>query len=175
MVPTAPVEAAVEPIDQNPVYSFDEPWQADAFATVVHLSRNGAFSWTEWVNVFSSEISAHPQCDGETVSEAYYRQWLRSLEIIVGKHFGIQAHSILARQSRWRKAYLHTRHGSPVLLENAPFSADADYASAESDAESDHHHHRHSHDHDAGLHHDHASMAPKPKPIAISPAVISRP
>jgi nitrile hydratase accessory protein len=174
MVSTALLDAAVEPIDQTPAHSFDEPWQADAFATAVYLSRNGAFSWAEWVDVFSSEIDAHPQRDGETVSDAYYRQWLRSLEIIVGRHFGIQAHSILARQSRWREAYLHTRHGSQVLLENAPFGEDADYASAESDSESDHHDHHHSSHHDDGMHHDRARVAPKPKPIAISPAMILR-
>lgn len=163
--------ASSAPFDQAPAHNFDEPWQADAFATIVHLCRSGALSWNEWVQIFSAEIVAHSQHEGETVSDAYYRQWLRSVETVVGRYFGIQANSISARQSRWREAYLHTRHGSPVLLDNAPLGDDAYYAV--SDTEFEHHEHDDSdhHNHDSQ---NHAHPPPKPKPIAVSPAVMSQ-
>jgi nitrile hydratase accessory protein len=165
---TVTADVSHDPLGQMPAHNFDEPWQADAFATVVHLTRSGDFSWNEWVKIFSAEIAEHPQTNEETISDAYYRQWLRSVEIAVGRYFGIQANSISARQSRWREAYLHTRHGNPVSLDNAPFGDDAHYAS---EARFEDHHHDHHHDRDA---HDHARTPPKPKPIAISPAATSR-
>jgi len=56
--------------------AFAEPWMAQAFACAVHLSRQGLFTWNEWVDLFSAEIKAHPQQPGEAANAAYYRQWL---------------------------------------------------------------------------------------------------
>src|SRR5689334_15204931 len=64
--------------------AFAEPWMAQVFACAVHLSRQGLFTWNEWVDVFSAEIKAHPQQPGEAANAAYYRQWLAALETIVG-------------------------------------------------------------------------------------------
>src|SRR6201987_6471225 len=65
--------------------AFAEPWMAQAFACTVPLSRQGLFTWNEWVDVFSAEIKAHPQQSGEAANAAYYRQWLAALENIVGQ------------------------------------------------------------------------------------------
>src|SRR3984885_2911477 len=65
--------------------AFAEPWMAQGFACAVHLSRQGLFTWNEWVDVFSAEIKAHPQEPGEAANAAYYRQWLAALETIVGR------------------------------------------------------------------------------------------
>ena len=64
--------------------AFAEPWMAQVFACAVHLSRNGLFTWNEWVDVFSAEVKTHPQRPGEAANAAYYRQWLAALETIVG-------------------------------------------------------------------------------------------
>ena len=37
---------------------FAEPWQAEAFALVVHLNQVGAFTWSEWTEALSREIAA---------------------------------------------------------------------------------------------------------------------
>src|SRR5713101_4834904 len=63
---------------------FAEPWMAQAFACAIQLSRQGLFTWSEWVEVFSAEIKVHPAAAGETSNAAYYRQWLAALETIVG-------------------------------------------------------------------------------------------
>ena len=63
---------------------FVEPWQAQVFACAIQLSRQGLFTWSEWVEIFSAEIKVHPQTCTETANAAYYRQWLAALETVVG-------------------------------------------------------------------------------------------
>lgn len=137
--------------------SFAEPWMAQAFACAIHLSRRGVFTWTEWVEVFSTEIKTHPQQRGETANSAYYRQWLAALETIVGRKGAASTAEITERQEAWRRAYLNTPHGQPVELENAAAAPAA---------------HGHDHQHSAPDHHHHHGRAKHdaPKPIAVSPA-----
>jgi nitrile hydratase accessory protein len=117
------------------------------------LSRQGLFTWNEWVEVFSAGIKAHPQQPGEAANAAYYRQWLAALETIVGQKGAASQAEISERHETWRKAYLNTPHGQPVELHHAaaPPSAAA------------HHHQNHDHDHD---HHQHGA----PEPVSVSPA-----
>jgi nitrile hydratase accessory protein len=132
--------------------NFAEPWMAQAFACAVHLSRQGLFTWKEWVEVFSDEIKAHPEQPGETSNAAYYRQWLAALETIVGLKGAASTTEISERQEAWRKAYLNTPHGQPVELHHADTAPVAPAHAA-------HHHHDDGDDH----HHD------APKPVAVSP------
>jgi nitrile hydratase accessory protein len=134
---------------------FAEPWQAEAFACTLQLSRQGVFTWAEWVAAFSAEIKTAPVRPGETHNEAYYRQWLTALERIVGQKGAASPSEIDARQEAWRQAYLNTPHGAPVELANAACPP----------AEAGHHHHDHDHDH--AHEHDHRDA---PKPVAVSPA-----
>jgi nitrile hydratase accessory protein len=127
---------------------FAEPWMAQAFACAIQLSRQGLFTWSEWVEVFSAEIKAHPAQSGETSNAAYYRQWLAALETMVGLKGAASTAEITERQETWRQAYLNTPHGQPVELRH---TATAPTASA--------------HDHGHG-HHQHGS----PKPLTVSPA-----
>jgi nitrile hydratase accessory protein len=128
--------------------AFAEPWMAQVFACAVHLSRQGLFTWNEWVDVFSAEIKAHPQEAGEAANAAYYRQWLAALETIVGRKGAASTSEISERQETWRQAYLNTPHGQPVEQHRAG-------ASPEPTA---HHHHHHDH-------HQHV-----PKPVSVSSA-----
>ncbi|HLZ82388.1 MAG TPA: nitrile hydratase accessory protein [Caulobacteraceae bacterium] len=92
---------------------FDEPWQAEAFALVVHLERTGAFSWSEWTEALAAEIAAAgPAADGAR----YYEQWLAALEGLVTRR-GLAASEALAeRKQAWARAYERTPHGQPVTL-----------------------------------------------------------
>ena len=129
--------------------AFAEPWMAQAFACTVHLSRQGLFTWNEWVDVFSAEIKTHPQRPGEAANAAYYRQWLAALETIVGLKGAASTTEITDRQETWRQAYLNTPHGQPVELHHAVASP----------AATAHHYH----------HDDHRQHA-APKPVNVSPA-----
>lgn len=64
--------------EEGPV--FDQPWQAKAFSMIVHLHQAGLFPWPEWVRIFSEEIKAAPALPGESVNDAYYRQWASAME-----------------------------------------------------------------------------------------------
>ena len=48
--------------ESGPVFA--EPWQAQAFALVVHLHGKGAFTWQEWASALSDEIK-HAAARGE--------------------------------------------------------------------------------------------------------------
>ena len=118
---------------------FAEPWQAQAFACALQLSRQGLFTWSEWVEVFSAEIAVHPQTSDETADAAYYRQWLAALETIVGLTGAVSPAEISERQEAWREAYLKTPHGQPVELSNS-VRAPAATAYHHIDDHSDHQH-----------------------------------
>ena len=124
--------------------AFAEPWMAEAFACAVHLNRRGLFGWSEWVEVFSAAIKAHPQQPGEEADAAYYRQWLAALETIVGLKGAASTAEISERQETWRRAYLNTPHGQPVELHHAAAPPQAAH------------------------HHEHHQHGP-PKPISVSP------
>ncbi|MFD2416494.1 nitrile hydratase accessory protein [Amycolatopsis pigmentata] len=98
---------------------FAEPWQAQAFACVHQLSDRGLFTWHEWTEVFGAQIADHPQMAGETVEQAYYRQWLGALETILVRGEVCAEADLTATAERWHRAYLNTPHGEPVELDNA--------------------------------------------------------
>ena len=149
-----PLETVDLPRDENgPV--FDYPWQAQAFALTVELHKAGRFSWPEWVEVFSEEIKASPARPGESVNDAYYRQWMAALETMVSSRNLLDRDGLAARKEEWKQAYLNTPHGQPILLANAACPP-----------AHDHHHHDHNHDHDGHHHH-----APARKPVAVSAAL----
>ena len=109
------------------------------------MSRQGLFTWSEWVEVFSAEIKTHPAQPGEASNAAYYRQWLAALETIVGMKGAASTAEITERQETWRKAYLNTPHGQPVELRHATAAP----AAAHRDG-----------------HHQHGAA----EPVAVSPA-----
>lgn len=104
------------PLDLEKEPEFAAPWQAEAFACAVALSRRGLFTWAQWVDVFSAEVRAHPVQPNEAHDDAYHRQWLAALERIVRLKGGLSASELAERVERWRQAYLRTPHGEPVEL-----------------------------------------------------------
>jgi nitrile hydratase accessory protein len=67
------------PRDEDGVV-FAAPWEAKAFAMVVHLHQQGCFEWRDWVNTLVGEISA----DRERATETpYYQLWLTAAEKLV--------------------------------------------------------------------------------------------
>lgn len=129
---------------------FEQPWHAEVFATTLSLSRNGLFSWSEWVEFFSARIADAPQLPDEDAGAAYYRQWLAALEAILDRKKIIEPERISEAKEDWRRSYLHTEHGKPVVfrrgLPEPPHHHDEDH----------HHHHHQAHV---------AAM-----PISVSPA-----
>jgi nitrile hydratase accessory protein len=90
---------------------FEEPWQAQAFALVVHLHEQGAFTWTEWAAALSDELRGVPD-DGTH----YYEHWLAALERLVRERGLAEETALAARKEAWADAYRRTPHGKPVEL-----------------------------------------------------------
>ena len=97
------------PSDQEgPVFA--EPWQAQAFALAVSLNERGLFSWSEWVEQFSSEISQ----DGNP--EQYYQQWMDALEKLLAAKGIVDEEERHHRKDAWDRASRATPHGEPIRL-----------------------------------------------------------
>ena len=132
----------------DPARPFAEPWQAQAFAMTMHLSQRGAFSWTDWVTVFSTEIRTRPAQPNEDSTAVYYRQWLAALESILTSRRLATGQDIEQFQSLWQQAYLNTPHGEPVALENASPNASG-----------------------GGHAHGHHHLSAVRQPVAVSPGI----
>lgn len=98
---------------------FEQPWQAQAFALIVHLHQAGFFPWSDWVQTFSEVIARSPARQDESINDAYYRQWTTAMEQLVAQLGFTEVASITHRADEWRQAYLNTPHGEPVALAHA--------------------------------------------------------
>ena len=94
--------------EDEPVFS--EPWEAQAFALVVGLHQNGAFTWDEWASQLGATIA---QDEGST---PYYELWLMALEAMIGVKSLLSDAEISSRSANWRAALLATPHGQPIEL-----------------------------------------------------------
>lgn len=88
---------------------FSDPWEAQAFAMVIDLYEQGAFTWVEWADALSSEIHSDEE-------KAYYLHWLTALENIVSVKSLTSMGELAARQAAWHRAADATPHGEPILL-----------------------------------------------------------
>ena len=97
--------------DDGPVFA--EPWQAQAFAMVVKLHEQGAFTWPEWAEYLSAEI----RTAGSTATgEDYYDHWLTALERIVEDKQLMSRAERTERKDAWDRAARATPHGQPIVL-----------------------------------------------------------
>ena len=94
---------------------FAEPWQAQAFALVLQLHAQGAFTWTEWAQALSERLKAAGPDDDPA---RYYEHWLGALEDLVTGRRLASADALDERKHAWEEAYAHTPHGKPVELGN---------------------------------------------------------
>lgn len=65
-------------VDQEIV--FNSPWEAKAFALVVHMHQQGHFTWSEWAAQLSREIKA---AGAEDDGSRYYLLWLGAAERLI--------------------------------------------------------------------------------------------
>jgi nitrile hydratase accessory protein len=124
---------------------FLEPWHAEVFSLAVALHRHGAFSWSEWVELFAGTLRDVPADNEESIEAAYYRRWLLALESLVARTGLASVEEMAQRKEEWRHANLRTPHGQPVELKRPAGAAEL---------------HRNQ---------DHVHAA-RPAPIAVSPS-----
>ena len=101
---------------------FREPWEAQAFALVVSLHRQGLFTWPEWAAALTAQIRAAQTGGDADHGDTYYRHWLAALEgLVVSKSAG-SVEELAGCQLAWERAAHRTRHGEPIELREADFS-----------------------------------------------------
>ena len=100
-------ELGVPSDGQEPVFA--EPWQAQAFALVVQLHAQGAFTWTEWAAALAEAIAAAPHAP-------YYESWVQTLEQMTERQGLTEPAQLANRKAAWAEAYRVAPHGGPVEL-----------------------------------------------------------
>ncbi len=88
------------PMDDDGVV-FAAPWEAKAFALVVHLHQRGAFEWNAWVKALANEIAVDRTQGGVT---PYYQLWLAAAESLMTGHALIDAEHLAATRDTLRAA-----------------------------------------------------------------------
>ena len=101
--------------DEGPV--FKEPWEAQAFALTLELYEAGHFTWPEWAATLGAEIEAARSRGDPDLGDTYYRHWLAALERLATEKGLVQGGDLSARKAAWKRAFLNTPHGQPILLE----------------------------------------------------------
>lgn len=101
---------------------FRAPWQAQAFAMTLALYERGLFTWPEWARALAQRIAAAPARDGEDAGDAYYRQWLETLERMVAAKGASTPDELRRFQEAWDRAADRTPHGQPIDLRESDFS-----------------------------------------------------
>jgi nitrile hydratase accessory protein len=102
--------------DEKGEATFAEPWQAQAFALVVHLHSKGAFTWQEWASALSDEIKRATARGEQDDGTHYFDHWLAALEQLVRQRGLAEGSALAARKDAWAEAYRRTPHGKPVEL-----------------------------------------------------------
>lgn len=96
--------------------TFEEPWQAQAFAITLALHRHGLFGWDEWAAALGAEIKAAQTQGDPDDGTTYYLHWLAAIERLV-REKGITDDTTLARyRAAWHRAADRTPHGRPIEL-----------------------------------------------------------
>jgi nitrile hydratase accessory protein len=94
--------------------TFDELWEAQAFAMAVALCERGLFTWPEWTATMA-EVRAGDHPSG------HYGKWLTALERVVEDNHIADRPALLRYREAWRHAAARTPHGMPIELQEGDF------------------------------------------------------
>ncbi len=95
---------------------FQEPWEAQAFAMTVWLHEKGHFTWPEWAECLSREITAAQGTGDPDLGDTYYLHWLKALEGLVAEKGLLTSADLAKRKTAWDRAAHATPHGQPIIL-----------------------------------------------------------
>jgi nitrile hydratase accessory protein len=95
---------------------FHEPWEAQAFGMTLVLHERGHFTWREWTNRLSAEITAAKARGEEDDGRRYYLYWLTALEKLVAEKCLVSTDELALRKHEWDEAARSTPHGRSIEL-----------------------------------------------------------
>ena len=97
---------------KDPVFS--EPWEADIFAMLVALEKQGLFSWSEWGDALGAEILVNSSLSDRGTD--YYIHVLTALEKILASKQVVPEDLLKQYQVGWARVAERTPHGQPLEL-----------------------------------------------------------
>jgi nitrile hydratase accessory protein len=89
---------------------FHAPWQAQAFAMVVHLQEQGLFSAGEWAEQLGHCITAAQARGDADLGDTYYDHWLTAFEELLVAKGVVSQHSLDSQRLAIKQAQPHP-HG----------------------------------------------------------------
>lgn len=101
-------------MDDGPL--FEQPWQADVLAMADGLRDRGLFTAGEWASALGAALRQAADHGAPDTAETYYCSALAALEALLSRHAPEVAIAMPQRVSAWRRAYLNTPHGQPIVL-----------------------------------------------------------
>jgi len=111
------------PIASDQGRVFAAPWQAHAFAMTLHLHERGLFTWQDWADTLSAQITEDQQHGDPDDGQTYYHHWLGALEKMILKlNIGTQD-QIHELEHAWEDAAARTPHGQAIMLDIKNFPA----------------------------------------------------
>jgi nitrile hydratase accessory protein len=96
--------------------TFNEPWEAQAFAIAVALQRRGLFTREEWADALGREIKDAQASGDPDTGDTYYRHWLVAVERLVQDKGIASGETLIRCQQAWHRAADRTPHGEPIVL-----------------------------------------------------------
>ena len=90
---------------------FHSPWEAKAFAMVVHLSESGCFSWPEWVEQLAAHLAAaRDAADRGLRARGHAECWIDAAESLLIARGITSAEQLRARRlGAWPIDIAHAR------------------------------------------------------------------
>ena len=95
---------------------FEQPWQAELLAVADLLRDRGLFTAAEWASALGADLREAAGHGAPDTPDTYYRSALAALEALLSRHAPEIAGAMPERAGAWRRAYLNTPHGRPVVL-----------------------------------------------------------
>lgn len=104
---------ASDDANQHGPQSFDEPWQAQAYAMSQVLIESGQITPGDWAQTLGAAIKARLATGAEDTSQTYFEAVTDALTTALK----MDEQEMEATAQEWRLAYETTPHGKPVNLD----------------------------------------------------------
>ena len=98
---------------------FAEQWHAEVVALVEVLVTEGKLDATDWSSALGAELDKRATEGAPDDDVTYYQAFLATLERLLASAEAVTKSDVDRRMEDWRRAYLNTPHGHPVVLEGA--------------------------------------------------------
>ena len=100
--------------DSGSLPVFQSPWEAKAFAMVVHLSESGCFSWAEWVERLAAHLAAARDATDQGLrARSYAECWVDAAESLLIAKGITSAEQLQARRlGAWPLDMAHARNSA---------------------------------------------------------------